>query len=127
MTGQPGVVVLLQNPTTEVFVPGDNDLAAEIEQTGVYMPLSGPGGPGASDFEKLPRHERHGVLEVRFVSERLANVSEERYFWAGNYDTFQRSDVEKVWTQERHICIVLTRPMVRPPAEPLSVQACGEV
>jgi hypothetical protein len=60
--------------------------------------FSGLGGPGASDFEKLPCCECHGVLEVRFVSECLPDVAEQRYFWASDYDTFERSDVEKVWT-----------------------------
>jgi hypothetical protein len=72
--------------------------------------------------DQVPRtlrssHAASGVLEVWFVGERLANVSEQRYFRACNYDTFQRSDVEKVWTQERHIRIVLTWPVVWPPAE----------
>jgi hypothetical protein len=81
------------------------------------VPLGRPGGPGASDFEKLPCCECHGVLEVRFVNECLTNVTEQRYFWASNYDTFERSDVEKVWTQEHHIRIVRTWSMVRSPAE----------
>ena len=60
MPSNAGVVVLLQDPATKVLVPGNNDLAMEIEQTGLDMPLRGPGGPGATNLQKFPGRESDG-------------------------------------------------------------------
>src|ERR1700712_5856657 len=54
MTGEPGVVVLLQNPTAEVFVPRNNNLTAEVEQPSVNMPLGGPGRACTPNLKDLP-------------------------------------------------------------------------
>ena len=87
MTGDPGVVVLLQNPTAEVFVPRDDNLTAEVEQTGVDMPFGRAGGAGAPDLEDLSGCECNRVLEVRFTSEGLADVAEHWGLWTGDSNT----------------------------------------
>ena len=80
-------MVLLQNPTAEVLVPRDNNLAAEVKQAGVDTPLGGPGGAGTPNLEDLPGCECNRVLEVRFTSEGLADVAEHWGLWTGDSNT----------------------------------------
>jgi hypothetical protein len=74
MTGDPGVVVLLQDPMAKALVLRDNNLAAEIELPAFDVPLSRPGGPSAPGLKEVPRCESHGFLEVRVTSECLSDV-----------------------------------------------------
>jgi hypothetical protein len=40
MTGDPGVMMLLQNLAAQILVLGDNNLASEVQETTLDMPLS---------------------------------------------------------------------------------------
>jgi hypothetical protein len=75
MPGNPGVVMLLQDPTAKVFVPRDNNLA-EIKQPAFDMPFGRPGRPGSLGFKEVPSCEGQGFLKVRFAGERLSDVSQ---------------------------------------------------
>ena len=87
MTGNSCVVVLLQDPAAEVLVPRDNNLATEVEQTGVDMPCGRPGWPGSSDLQDLLGHERDWVLKVRFTGKGPVDVTEEQNLQASDDNT----------------------------------------
>jgi hypothetical protein len=95
MPGNPGVVMLLQDPTAKVFVPRDDNLAAEIEQPTFDVPFGRPGGPGSSGFKEVPSCESHGFLEVWFAGECLSDVPQKGDLWAGYHDALQRTDLEQ--------------------------------
>src|ERR1700761_4364068 len=51
MTGDPGVVVLLEDAPAEILVPGNNDFTSEVQEPTLGVPLGASRGPGARDFE----------------------------------------------------------------------------
>jgi hypothetical protein len=113
MPGNPGVMMLLQDPTAKVFVPRDDNLAAEIEQPAFDVPFGQPGGLGSPGLKEVPSCESHGFFKVRFISECLLDVPQKGDLQASYHDALQRTDLEQGRTQERHIRVVWARSMIR--------------
>src|SRR6202012_4559783 len=60
VTGDPGVVVLLENAPAEIFVSGDDDLTPEVQEPSFGVPFGAPRGSGAPDLEQFLRGKRDG-------------------------------------------------------------------
>ena len=74
----------------EVFILGVKDLAAEVEQPGLNMPLSALGGAHTVDLKELPCGDCNRIFKVRVAGKGLSDVMEDGHFRSGNDDAFQR-------------------------------------
>ena len=107
-----GVMVLFQYPAAKVIVPGDDELAAEVEEASGDGPFSGVGGASTSDFEEFPSCERDGVLKVWFAGEGLTDVAENRDLQTRDSDTLESAEVEELRMEEGDVLVVRSGAMV---------------
>src|SRR6202795_3609464 len=105
VTGNAGIVMLLDDPASEVTIIRYIDLTSE-EQKSVGLYAFGTANQSAGFvLLQLLRSLSHRFVQFT-IRERLANVTEDGAFFTGNSDTFEGPCLEKFRTKEGDVCVV---------------------
>src|SRR6202795_236381 len=105
MTNDAGIVMLLDDPASEVTIIRYIDLASEEQKSVGLYPLGTANQSAGLVLLQLLCSLSHRFIQFA-IREGLANVAEDGAFLTGDSDTFEGTDLEKFRTQEGDVCVV---------------------
>src|ERR1700675_396483 len=105
VTGNAGIVMLLDDPPSEVTIIRYVDLTSEEKKSVRPFPPGTANQSAGLFLLQLLRSLSHRFIQFT-IREGLANITEDGAFLTSDSDTFEGTDLEKFRTQEGDVCIV---------------------